>query len=183
MKDKKKSPLGYMMENREKIIETVEKSQSFHEAWEILIKKLPEMEEITKFNTFRGYMKTLRIVDKKLKEQEKLKEKLEKYEKANVQLVQEKESMLLELKKLDSENKLLKKDRIERATEIKKIKEERPIKNEIPRQIEGWGVQLKGPYYRLFKKINGKVKWLHIGKKWDNDLALNKIQKLYSQTN
>jgi hypothetical protein len=87
MKDKKESPLGYMMENREKRIETVEKSQSFHEAWEILIKKLPELEEITKFNTFKGYMKTLKIVDKKLKEQEKLQEELEKYEQANVQLV------------------------------------------------------------------------------------------------
>jgi hypothetical protein len=172
MKDKKESPLGYMMENREKIIETVEKSQSFHEAWEILIKKLPELEEITKFNTFKGYMKTLKIVDKKLKEQEKLQEELEKYEQANVQLAHDKESMLIKLKKLDSENKRL-----------KKIKGERPIKSGIPKQIEGWGVQLKDPYYRLYKKINGKVKWLHIGKKWDHELALNKIQKYNSQTN
>jgi len=183
MKDKKESPLEYMMINRAKIIEIVEKSQSLHEAWEILIKKQPEMATITKFNTFRGYIKTLRIVDKKLKEQEKLKEKLEKYERSIEQLIQEKESMLMKLKKLDTENNLLKKAITKNVTEIKKVKEERVINNEVPMQVEGWGVQFKNPYYRLFKKISGKVKWIHIGKKWDHEIALNKIQKFYSQKN
>ena len=54
-----------------------------------------------------------------------------------------------------------------------------PVQN-APKQIKGWGVQLKGKYYRLFKKINGKVKWIHVGRTWDSELAESKINKFYN---
>jgi hypothetical protein len=34
-----------------------------------------------------------------------------------------------------------------------------------------WSVQYKEPYFRLFKKISGKLRWLHIGRKWDSEHA------------
>jgi hypothetical protein len=50
----------------------------------------------------------------------------------------------------------------------------------VPKRVGGWGVQFKGNYYRLFKKIDGKVKWIHIGRKWDLDLAKRKIKDFAS---
>jgi len=46
---------------------------------------------------------------------------------------------------------------------------------EIPKQFMGWGVQYKKPYYRLFKRVDGKVKWIHIGREWDEVKAAEKI--------
>ena len=48
---------------------------------------------------------------------------------------------------------------------------------DVPKHVDGWGVQLKGNYYRLFKKIDGKLKWIHIGRKWNVDLAKTKIKR------
>ncbi|MCP4476167.1 MAG: hypothetical protein GY821_16725 [Gammaproteobacteria bacterium] len=170
----KVSPLEFMMANRKIIAEAAQKSQSLQAAWDFLAKELPKIKEVTKFNTFKGYVKTLLIVDKKLKENEQLKEELQKCEMENKQLTQEKESMAAELKKLASKNKSLEKSV---KKEMVKTKNENAINKKIPQQVEGWGVQLKDPYYRLFKKINGKVKWIHVGRKWDHKLALDKIRK------
>ena len=48
-------------------------------------------------------------------------------------------------------------------------------KNIVPKRINGWGIQFKWPYYRLFKKIHGKVRWIYIGKDWIEYLAVKKI--------
>jgi hypothetical protein len=48
---------------------------------------------------------------------------------------------------------------------------------DVPKRVDGWGVQLKGNYYRLFKKMDGKLKWIHIGRKWNADLAKGKIKR------
>ncbi len=52
----------------------------------------------------------------------------------------------------------------------------------IPKRINGWGVQLRGNYYRLFKKINGKVKWIHIGRDWNIETARKKIENFHGET-
>ncbi len=183
MKENKVSPLEFMMENRKIITEAVQKSQSLRTAWDLLAEELPKIKEITKFNTFKGYIKTLLIVDKKLKEKEQLKEELQKCEMENKQLIQEKESMVTELKKLASENKSLKEsETIKIKKEMVKTENDNVINKKIPQQVKGWGVQLKDPYYRLFKKINGKVKWIHVGRKWDHKLALDKIRKFDLKT-
>ncbi len=46
----------------------------------------------------------------------------------------------------------------------------------IPKRLDGWGVQFKGGYYRLNKRINGKLKWLHLGRTWDVKTARSKIE-------
>jgi len=44
----------------------------------------------------------------------------------------------------------------------------------------GWTVALKtkasGAYYEMVRKIDGKFRFLYIGKKWDEAKALRKIQ-------
>ena len=43
-------------------------------------------------------------------------------------------------------------------------------------------MQLKGDYYRLFKKMKGKVKWIHIGRIWNLETARKKIECFNDET-
>ena len=52
-----------------------------------------------------------------------------------------------------------------------------------PKRINGWGVQLNRGYFRLFKKISGKVRWIYIGKVWNQDDAEEKIKQFESDNN
>ena len=72
----------------------------------------------------------------------------------------------------------------EKETELDKVRQEVnslkkvPVKQQeesAPKRFKGWGVQLNRGYYRLFKKIGGKVKWIYIGKKWNQTAASKKI--------
>jgi len=72
----------------------------------------------------------------------------------------------------------------EKETELDKVRQEVnslkkvPVKQQeesAPKRFKGWGVQLNRGYYRLFKKIGGKVKWIYIGKKWSQTAASKKI--------
>lgn len=172
MKKNKVSPLKFMIVHRKVILNAVQTNQSFQIAWDFLAKELPQIKEITKFNTFKSYIKTLLIVDEKLKENEQLKEELQKIEMEKKQLIQEKELLSMNMQKLSSESMSLKE-----SEKNETVKDENATDKKIPQQVGGWGVQLKKPYYRLFKKINGKVKWIHVGRKWDHKLAWDKIQK------
>ena len=42
--------------------------------------------------------------------------------------------------------------------------------------INGWNVQHSGGYFRLFKRIGGKLHGIYLGKKCDEDLAKEKIK-------
>jgi len=101
-----------------------------------------------------------------------MKEKKIKSERVNAEFEEE-------LGKVREENKSI-------IIRLDKVREEKNAnfdkksdKIESLNRIEGWGIQFKGNYYRLFKKLNGKVKWIHIGRKWDPKLAKNKNQKFY----
>jgi len=41
--------------------------------------------------------------------------------------------------------------------------------------INGWNIQKSGGYYRLFKKISGRVHGIYLGKKINQDIARKKI--------
>ena len=62
-----------------------------------------------------------------------------------------------------------------------KVSERLGKQTETPQHILGWGVQYKQPYYRLFKKIGGKLYWLHLGRILDVDIASRKIQTFQAE--
>ena len=173
MKKNKIAPLDFMIANRQVIIKSVDKTQSLQFAWELLLKELPKIEEVIKFNTFKSNIKATLLINKELEEKEFLKKELQQYKNANKKLNNDKESLLKQLKIISSEKNLLEENAINNKKQVNKDKSRN--RQEAPQQFEGWGVQLKEPYYRLFKKINGKVKWIHIGRKWDQELAHTKI--------
>jgi hypothetical protein len=47
----------------------------------------------------------------------------------------------------------------------------------IPKKIEGWSVEYRKNYFRLYKRINGKLQWVYLGKIWDEIKAREKIEK------
>jgi hypothetical protein len=67
---------------------------------------------------------------------------------------------------------------VDKAVESEKLGNvrESEVDMEIPKQFGGWGVQYREPYYRLFKRVGGKLRWIHLGRAWDAEIALSKIQ-------
>jgi hypothetical protein len=137
------------------IIEAIEQNSTLPGAWQFLSEKLPEIQQVTKFNTFKGYARILKCVDHEL---DKTKQRLD-------EVRQQKDKALDELGKVRQE--LSRKPTVKQKNKSKYI--------DVPKRVNGWGVQLKGNYYRLFKKIDGKVKWIHIGRRWNLDHAEEKI--------
>ena len=48
---------------------------------------------------------------------------------------------------------------------------------DIPEFIDGWKVVFKTPYWKLYKTINGKLQWIHIGREFSEDKAKEKIRQ------
>ncbi|MCP4221528.1 MAG: hypothetical protein GY765_43290 [bacterium] len=61
-------PFQYMVEHRRIIIETLDESSTLKNAWNALEERLPGIGVITKFNTFKGYVRILKVIDGRLSE-------------------------------------------------------------------------------------------------------------------
>ncbi len=51
------------------------------------------------------------------------------------------------------------------------------LPKEEAHSIDGWNVQYSGGYFRLFKKIEGKLHGIYLGRKCDEDIAKKKIKR------
>jgi len=178
------STFNFMIENRKVIIETVNENVSIPKAWDQLKEKLPEAEKVVKFNTFKGYVKTLNIVNDIINEKDKILKTNEKLRKEIGIIRQEKIELEIKLGKVRQDYKeisvqlsTIKEKHKKLEVDLNQVRQNLPDQKSstVPKQVDGWGVQQKGNYYRIFKKIRGKVKWIHIGRKWNHDLAQKKI--------
>ncbi|MDM8515475.1 hypothetical protein QUF76_04690 [Desulfobacterales bacterium HSG16] len=61
-------PFQYMVEHRKIIIEILDQSSTLKNAWNMLVESLPAIGEVTKFNTFKGYVRILKVIDGQLSE-------------------------------------------------------------------------------------------------------------------
>jgi len=175
----------FMIENRKVIIETLNKNVSIPKAWDQLREKLPEGVKIIKYNTFKGYVKSLNVINDILNEKDEIVRTKKKLSEEIEKIRQEKKELEITLGKVRQDYKenlvqfsIIEEQKKSLELELNQVRQKLPNQKSIPipKQLDGWGVQLKGNYYRLFKKIRGKVKWIHIGKKWDPDLARKKIK-------
>ncbi|ETR69444.1 MAG: hypothetical protein OMM_03924 [Candidatus Magnetoglobus multicellularis str. Araruama] len=184
----KSDPFQFMINNRKKILNEIRSSGSIPKAWNLLIKKIPELERIAKFNTFKGYMKALYVVDEIMDKKNEICAEKKNLEVELDTVRQDKERKEKELGKVRQEHEIILKqllkiqaEKTELENELNMVSQKIPNpKNEpktVPKHVNGWGVQLKGNYYRLFKRINGKVKWIHVGRTWKIDLAERKIRE------
>ncbi|KPA19090.1 hypothetical protein MHK_000693, partial [Candidatus Magnetomorum sp. HK-1] len=175
----------FMIDNRKVIIETIKENLSIPKAWDQLKGKLPATQKVVKFNTFKGYVKALNVVNHIMNEKDEILRDKQKLSEEIGIVRQEKKELEIKLGKVRqdySENlvqlSIIKEQRKSLELELNQVRQKLPNQKSItvPKQVDGWGVQLKGNYYRLFKKISGKVKWIHIGRKWNLDLAEKKIK-------
>lgn len=51
------------------------------------------------------------------------------------------------------------------------------LAKEPPEFVDNWKVVFKEPYWKLYKVINGKLIWIHIGRVFKEDVAREKIQE------
>jgi len=79
-----------------------------------------------------------------------------------------------ELSKELNKVKQVKDELCEKLNKVKHDKKEKS-KKRVKMSIDGWSVQKSGGYYRLFRKIAGKVHGIYIGKTINEDIAKNKI--------
>jgi len=175
----------FMIDNRKVIIETINKSLSIPKAWDQLRKDLPGVKAI-KFNTFKGNVKALNIIYDIMNEKEEIMRDRQKLMQEIGIIRQEKNELETMLGKVRRDNKenleqlsIIEEQKKSIEFELNQVRQKLPDpkSNTVPKHVDGWGVQLKGNYYRLFKKISGKVKWIHIGRKWNLELAQKKIKE------
>jgi hypothetical protein len=183
----KSDAFQFMIDNRKVIINEIRANSSIPIAWDLLSDKIPELKKIAKFNTFKGYVRALNVIDEIMDKKNEIfteKKNLEvglgivRQDKKRVEtelgrVRQNHETTLKQLSKIKAEKEKL-------ENELNLVRQEIPNQRNgpktAPKHVNGWGVQLKGNYYRLFKKINGKVKWIHVGRSWNLDLAEKKIR-------
>ena len=177
-KKNKSEPFEYMIENSKVIIAAIEESSSLSNAWQLLSQRLPQIERITKFNTFKSYARILYFVDQQV---EVSKKKLDKVRQAKSMIEKELDKVRQERDTIQQQfDKVRQKWMQTQIPNCLPNLEDTSHVIDVPKHVDGWGVQLKGHYYRLFKKIDGKLKWIHIGRKWNVDLAKGKIKSFKS---
>jgi len=156
----KPEPFQFMIENSKVIIDVIQESSSLSKAWQLLSPRLPQIERVTKFNTFKGYARILNFVDQQL---DVSKKKLDKVRQDRDTIQQQLDKVRQKWTETQIANSL---SNLENTSHF----------IDGPKHVDGLGVQLKGNYYRLFKKIDRKLKWIHIGRKWNVDHAKGKIK-------
>lgn len=186
----KPDPFQYLILHRKKIINVLNQSSTLKSAWNTLTKSLPEIETIIKFNTFKGYARILKVMDGELAEltlenkrlteelgkvrqkKKAVEKELGKVRQTRLNGISNKKNEGVQLKYSEGITLDEKASNCDQKTGILP----NPEKDNVPKRIDGWGVQLRGEYYRIFKKIKGKVKWIHIGRSWNTEIAKEKIR-------
>jgi hypothetical protein len=183
------NPFAFLFRHRQQILEICRETNfDPREAWSRLILKLPNIKQRMNFRYFENCVAYLPLIDKETekhrKENKELKKKLKTY-KTELPNLKEK------LKKMSSENDLIKKQlyktKIELNENLKSKWKDAGVDyiDELtilpPKNFRGWTVQYKKPYFRLYKKLNKKTISIHIGRYWNNNKALEKIDQKYKR--
>ena len=90
----------FMLENRKVIIEKINENGSVPEAWDQLRKKLPEGVKIIKYNTFKGYVKSLNVINNILNEKDEFLRTMQKLSEEVEKIRQEKNELEIKLVRL-----------------------------------------------------------------------------------
>jgi len=90
----------FMLENRKVIIEKINENGSVPKAWDQLRKKLPEGVKIIKYNTFKGYVKSLNVINNILNEKDEFLRTMQKLSEEVEKIRQEKNELEIKLVRL-----------------------------------------------------------------------------------
>jgi predicted RNase H-like nuclease (RuvC/YqgF family) len=95
------------------------------------------------------------------------------------------EKIIEEKNRLETENIRLNKELNKYRSEIESLHEKIAELKRGPgpgkSNIKGWTLTKSGEYFRLFKKVGGRVKGIHLGKVFDREKAIEKIKAKESE--
>ena len=176
----KKNPVQVLIENRESIINAYGGGKGPKGAWGVLEKDVPEISETMTFNTFKQYVTPFVLIAGEY--DRKVEAVTQEYHDLN-----ERESMLkarLETvtQKLYNTEKRLRElaEKTESVPSVpgaeKNVAQERLHRGK-PNNIQGWTVhQGKDGYFRMHRRVAGKLYSIYLGNALDRDKAVEKIR-------
>ena len=132
-----------------------------------LVKQNKEKKDKEELNKMENLKKEVKQVKQ---DNIEIKEELLKSHNLNIKLENELNKVKQDNKKILSKVKQSDKQLVEKSAKVKQKEKSRKI------NIDGWSVQKSGGYYRMFKKINGQVNGIYIGKILDKKVAQKKIK-------
>jgi len=129
---------------------------------------IKELEEVKQQNVeLYKQLNKVKQKNKTLKEVKHHKERLDKDLISVKQLNSELENELNKVKQTNTELQ-------EKLNRVKQIDQQKSTDQE-KKNVDGWSIQKSGGYYRLFKKIAGKVHGIYLGKTINEEIAKKKI--------
>ncbi|KPA14611.1 hypothetical protein MHK_005175 [Candidatus Magnetomorum sp. HK-1] len=164
------TPVQFLMKHRALILPIHKEQGSIPKTYKKLLSVLPEIKNI-KQNTFKQYMPRLIEIAERIDYETKV-------------LSQEKAKIENDLRKKDGKLKTLLQENIklekavrEKDHTIIELKSKNKPLDDPVEKVDGWNiVKGKDGYFRVNRKIKGKVISVHIGKQFNIQKARNKIQ-------
>ncbi len=180
------TPIHFMVEHQNEILDVFTRNQEKpKKTWSSLLEILPEISDTMQFNTFKQYVRVFAVfsfeLDKVRQGLSAVKQKLDKTKSHQVELDKVRQGMAKvthELDKTKSQNYIL-------LEELDKVRQSEKDRERVtqrfdkhPKRISGWSVQRsKDGYFRCYRKIEGRVHCVYIGKKFNAEKAQERIMK------
>lgn len=158
-----------MIAHRHTILDVYENSgRNAAKTHEILREKLPDLQ--IPLSQFKPYIRAMALTVQSMTNE------FHSLEQQNQGLKQQISSLMEELEAL----RAIKESSGAEIPDLKKGLAGEPAPNQKKdhaKNIDGWNVVLSGGYYRLFRKINGRMEAIYIGKKLEVEMAKAKIRE------
>lgn len=156
------TPIHFLVEHQYEILSAFAASQEKpKKTWSLLLEILPELSNAMQFNTFKQYVRVFAVfsgeLDKIRQDLSTVKQKLDKTKAQNHSLLEE----LAKVRQLENGREKV-------AQKFDKH----------PKRISGWSVQRsKDGYLRCYRKIEGRVYSIYIGKHFQAEKTQKRIME------
>ncbi len=180
------TPIHFMVEHQNEILDVFTRNQEKpKKTWSSLLEILPEISNTMQFNTFKQYVRVFAVfsfeLDKVRHGLSTVKQKLDKTKSHQAELDKVRQNMVTvthELDKTKSQNLIL----LGELTRVRQSEKEREMVTQRfdkhPKRISGWSVQKsKDGYFRCYRKIEGRVHCVYIGKIYNVEKAQKRIME------
>ncbi len=178
------TPILFMVKHRNEILDAFDKNQEKpKKTWSSLLEVLPELSNTMRFNTFKQYVKVFASssyeLNKVRQDLATVKQRLDKTKNRQAELDRVNQDLAEVTQKLDTvnnKNQALLAELI-KVRQLGKVRE-RVIQrlDKHPKRISGWSVQKsKDGYFRCYRKIEGRVHCVYIGKDFNVEKAQKRI--------
>ena len=164
------NPVRYMMGHEEIILNAYQGSKGPKGAWESLKEVLPDLPQVMRYNTFKQYITPFFII------MEEVTQRLHRNEHKRAALKETIKALRQEKNMVERRLRTVEGRRLHKVAQKGQSQAVRQGLHKKAKSIQGWTMhKAKDGYYRLHRKIKGRVHSIYLGKIPDTEKALNKI--------